>query len=186
LTTLTSAPENQFVADVLRRVAGSNVAVGGFKELSTGLWNWVTDEPWQYTNWQGGEPGCCLPNEWWLDVNSSTGRWRDRVQCIAENPTFPAMMVTEWSADCNNDGIVDKGQILRGQLADSDNDGIPNVCECVCDVFRDFNVNGIDLGILLGQWGPSNQFTVTDFNGDGSVDGSDLGRLLAAWGPCPN
>ncbi len=58
--------------------------------------------------------------------------------------------------------------------------------DCPCDVFRDFNVNGIDLGILLGQWGPSNQFTVTDFNGDGSVDGSDLGQLLAAWGPCPN
>jgi hypothetical protein len=92
----------------------------------------------------------------------------------------------EWSADCNNDGLVDKGQILRGQLTDSDNDGIPNVCECVCDVFRDFNVNGIDLGILLGQWGPANQFTVTDFNGDGSVDGSDLGQLLAAWGPCPS
>jgi len=65
-------------------------------------------------------------------------------------------------------------------------DGIPNVCECICDVFRDFNVNGIDLGVLLGQWGPANQFTVTDFNQGGSVDGVDLGILLGAWGPCPN
>ncbi|MFM8785467.1 MAG: hypothetical protein ACKOFI_10055, partial [Phycisphaerales bacterium] len=77
------------------------------------------------------------------------------------------------------------GQILNGQLADSDNDGIPNICECTYDVFRDNAVNGIDLGILLGQWGPVNQYTVTDFNGDGAVDGSDLGALLAEWGPCP-
>ena len=58
--------------------------------------------------------------------------------------------------------------------------------DCPCDVFRDFSVNGADLGILLSQWGITNQYTVTDFNDDGSVDGIDLGMLLAAWGPCPN
>jgi hypothetical protein len=34
--------------------------------------------------------------------------------------------VIEYSADCNNDGIVDKGQILFGQLADTNNNGIPD------------------------------------------------------------
>jgi hypothetical protein len=38
----------------------------------------------------------------------------------------PRAAVIEWSADCNNDGIVDKGQILSGELADANNNGIPD------------------------------------------------------------
>ncbi len=98
--------------------------------------------------------------------------------------------VIEWSADCNNDGIVDKGQIVAGQLADSDNNGIPDSCQVPscrdADFFRDFNVNGADLGILLSQWGPSTPLTVSDLSGDGVVDGNDLGIFLGYWGPCPN
>jgi hypothetical protein len=32
----------------------------------------------------------------------------------------------EWSADCNADGLVDKGQILAGELVDTNNNGIPD------------------------------------------------------------
>ncbi len=96
----------------------------------------------------------------------------------------------EWSADCNNDGIVDKGQILRGQLPDADNNGVPDGCEtatCIdADIYRDFNVNGADLGIMLSQWGPDTPLTESDLNADGAVDGVDLGILLSFWGPCPN
>ena len=97
--------------------------------------------------------------------------------------------VIEWSADCNNDGVVDYGQILQGQLPDANQNGIPDSCEipnCTsADLFRDFNVNGADLGIMLSQWGETTSFTVSDLNRDGSVDGIDLGLLLAFWGPCP-
>ncbi len=37
--------------------------------------------------------------------------------------------LTEWSADCNNDGIVDYGQILNGTLADANANGVPDTCE---------------------------------------------------------
>ena len=37
--------------------------------------------------------------------------------------------IIEWSADCNGDGIVDYGQILRGELDDDNANGIPDVCE---------------------------------------------------------
>jgi hypothetical protein len=58
---------------------------------------------------------------------------------------------------------------------------------CVdADLFRDFNVNGADLGILLSQWGAANPLTVSDINSDGVVNGADLGLLLSFWGPCPN
>jgi hypothetical protein len=94
------------------------------------------------------------------------------------------------TADCNNDGIVDYGQILTGQLADLDSNGVPDICQqptCAdADLFRDFNVNGADLGILLSQWGPATARAVSDINRDGRVDGADLGYLLSNWGPCPN
>ena len=37
--------------------------------------------------------------------------------------------VMEWSADCNDDGIVDYGQILDGSLDDLDGNGIPDCCD---------------------------------------------------------
>jgi len=37
--------------------------------------------------------------------------------------------ILEWSADCNNDGIVDYGQILRGELEDLNSNGVPDICE---------------------------------------------------------
>jgi hypothetical protein len=40
----------------------------------------------------------------------------------------PSFLI-EWSADCNGDGIIDYGQILRGELADLNGNGVPDVCE---------------------------------------------------------
>jgi hypothetical protein len=37
--------------------------------------------------------------------------------------------VVEWSADCNNDGIVDYGQILSRQFDDLNGNNIPDCCE---------------------------------------------------------
>lgn len=50
------------------------------------------------------------------------------------------------------------------------------------DLNDDNWVNGIDLGILLSQWGIQGS---ADLNGDGIVDGVDLGILLSQWGPVP-
>ncbi|NDC10374.1 MAG: hypothetical protein EBZ75_13750 [Oxalobacteraceae bacterium] len=46
-------------------------------------------------------------------------------------------------------------------------------------------VEGADLAIVLGAWGPCPGVCPADFNGDGVVDGSDLAVVLGAWGPCP-
>ena len=190
LATVTSSLENQFVAGLVRRFYGSNITIGGYKDLSAGLWRWVTGEPWQYTNWQAGEPGCCAPEEWWLDMNMMTGEWRDRVQCIPPGSSYPGMMVIEFDADCNHDGIVDYGQILLGQLADDNHDGIPDVCQQpTChdaDLYTNGRIDGADLAALLSEWGPVTPLTHSDFNHDGRVDGADLAFLLSVWGPCSN
>jgi hypothetical protein len=97
--------------------------------------------------------------------------------------------LVEWSADCNSDGFVDKGQILLGQLVDSDQNGVPDVCEidpCPGDVTNGGTVDAADLSILLAAWGTNGQGEFdTDLNGDGLVDGGDLALVLGGWGACP-
>lgn len=57
---------------------------------------------------------------------------------------------------------------------------------CIADLNTDSVVNGADLGVLLGQWGPATAGTVSDINHDGFVNGADLGLLLGQWGACTN
>ena len=51
---------------------------------------------------------------------------------------------------------------------------------CPLDFNGDRNVDGGDLGILLGSWGTAEY----DINGDGTTDGIDLGIFLGSWGSC--
>jgi hypothetical protein len=156
-----------------------------------GTWIWLSSgDPWTYAgpNSDFADNGGGVENR--LHYIDHARRWND----IAEDG-FPEYfggirsLLIEWSADCNNDGIVDYGQILTGQLADANADGIPDICQqptCVdADLYRDFNVNGADLGIMLSQWGPNTPLTESDLNNDGVVNGADLGLLLSFWGACP-
>ena len=60
------------------------------------------------------------------------------------------------------------------------------VCVCLADLNSDDVVNGEDLGILLGSWGPCGASDcIADLNDDTVVDGADLGILLGRWGACP-
>ena len=194
LATITTPVEQTFVADYvgpLYPVLGGS-SIGGYQDINDpeysepgGAWKWVTGEPFDYTNWQPGEPGCCGPYEKqnWLDFNPGNGQWRDRFDCVTDsNNNF---MIVEWSDDCNDDGIVDYGQVLDGSLGDLNNDGIPDVCNFnVGDLNLDGCVDGSDLATLLALWGLSNP-PVGDLNGDGIVAGQDLATLLANWEPCP-
>ncbi len=52
---------------------------------------------------------------------------------------------------------------------------------CAADLTGDGQVNGADLGLLIGAW----ELTpLGDLNGDGITDGADLGLMLSAFGPC--
>jgi len=99
--------------------------------------------------------------------------------------------IIEWSADCNNDRLVDYGQIRGGQLADANGNNIPDCCEnggsCNCpgDTNNDRSVDGIDLATVLTRWGmPGAKFPQADCNDDGAIDGIDLAVVLAGWGGC--
>ena len=58
---------------------------------------------------------------------------------------------------------------------------------CFEDVNADGNVDGVDLAVLLSQWGTCSPVACQcDFNSDGAVNGIDLALLLSKWGPCMN
>jgi hypothetical protein len=66
LVTITSEAENRFISTTLGvgSLGGCTcVWLGGFQNLDSpsysepsGGWEWVTGEPWSYTNWAAGEP----------------------------------------------------------------------------------------------------------------------------------
>jgi len=62
----------------------------------------------------------------------------------------------------------------------------PVSAQCVADLNNDREVNGADVAILLGAWGPCPGTPCPgDLNLDNEVNGGDLASLLGAWGPCP-
>jgi hypothetical protein len=67
-------------------------------------------------------------------------------------------------------------------------EGAYPVCRPPCpgDVDGSGSVNGVDLAVILTNWGtPSEEYPNADTNDDGVVDGSDLAAVLAGWGACP-
>ena len=165
-----------------------------------GTWRTVTGEPLVYSNWRPATttpPLAAAPDNGnavhrfatWLNSSWGTlaGRWDDWLDAELGNPADPlSPFMVEWEADCNGDGLVDYGQILRGVLPDLNSNGVPDNCECPGDVTANRVVDGVDLAALLGAWGTSGQGQFrTDIDGDGVVSGADLAFVLSGWGPCP-
>jgi hypothetical protein len=192
LASPSTAPENSFVERLVppkQFPIWNRVFLGGRQNIGSAPnegWYWVDGSAWNYVDWFDNQPDggegflVTMPDE-------SGCTWGD----YPANSSDIYYFMVEWSADCNNDGIVDYGQILQGQLVDANTNGIPDICEGPTCNDIDLNLNGIvdggDLGILLAFWGPvSPAFPRADINKDGFVNGADLGIVLAFWGPCPN
>jgi len=55
---------------------------------------------------------------------------------------------------------------------------------CVLDLDGSGSVDGGDLALILGAWGPC-AGCAADVDGNGFVDGGDLALVLGSWGGCP-
>ena len=146
LVTLTTVAEQEFASYLAFNSTPSAVDdcwLGGYQDLAAadysepgGGWRWVTGEEWSFTSWRpDGHPSglgdflvaTTVPADQlgWVDSTP----WHEPGNCQA---------FIEWSADCNNDGIVDYGQILEGTLADLAGDGVPDQCQGIITVPTDF------------------------------------------------
>jgi hypothetical protein len=186
LPTVMNAAENAFV----RATIGGGL---GLYHSPGGQWMNVTGEPVTYFNWQSGQPSsldqfvfaayCCNPADLWADYTDAE----------LGNPLDPVTGFSiEFSADCNNDGIVDFGQIRSGSLVDANANNIPDCCEngtvcgCPADIVQDGAVNGVDLAAVINAWGTNGgALPRSDVNHDGIVNGADLAQVLGSWGACP-
>jgi hypothetical protein len=163
--------------------------------ITGGGWAWASGEPWTFEAWaySCGKPdnGAFGRQAWAVGCwNPDNMEWDDFSESCLGNPT----LLIEWSADCNGDGIVDYGQILSGELEDLDGNGVPDCCTagsscapCAADLDRNGAVDGIDLAVILNNWGTNGgkDYPNADIDGDGTIGGSDLAQVLGNWGLCP-
>ena len=199
LASITSSAENEFVLSLLSESVfnGSRGPwLGGIQPAGSsepdGGWVWSTGENFVFTGWLEGSPdnNCSGINEDRIHFGSPSGElggivgWDDipgTDSCVAPPKSF----VTEWSADCNSDGLVDFGQLLDGTLLDLDNDGVPDECQCIEDfILNDGIVNFSEILAILNAWGSCSEPCPQDVNVDGIVGFQDLLQILNAWGPC--
>lgn len=55
---------------------------------------------------------------------------------------------------------------------------------CPADLDVDGDVDGVDLALLLGSWGPVRPGSPGDLDDNGVIGGHDLALVLGAWGRC--
>ena len=135
---------------------------------------------WTRTNYNGGP---------WVGLERVEGAWRWSSGADLDwNPWSPG--------EPNETG--DKGCFFsfldgpRRQLDDTFDSNVrrafivefaPEV-SCPGDLDGNGVVDGGDLGLLLGSWGPCPRPCPADLDQNGVVDGGDLGLMLGAWGVC--
>ncbi len=158
LVTLTSVAESGFVFSAIASNAMLwQNRVGpwiGLLQARTALepaegWRWCDGSPLTFDLWHpNGIGGGSNPIEWGPCIDADFGAY----YCWVNDPTVESCpmntwgsyqdshdpechwepyrsFIVEWSADCNNDGIVDYGQIRDGSLDDLDANNVPDCCE---------------------------------------------------------
>jgi hypothetical protein len=152
LASILSSAENSFVTSML----ASTTAFRGYigleqlpgQPLPNIGWRWATGELLGFSNWTdfGGSYSFVAPDDtpcntppYFVEDGQADigmialdGKWDDleRGQ-LACNIPWSHVAIVEWSTDCNEDGLVDVGQIRRGQLADANANNIPDICESI-------------------------------------------------------
>ncbi len=86
--------------------------------------------------------------------------------------------------DCNFNGYGDEYEIEQGISDDNNGNDIPDPCDCSGDLNFDGFVDGVDLSLLLNNWGLTGPAVLGDINRDGVVDGADITSVLIFWGEC--
>jgi hypothetical protein len=120
LATITSEDENIFVTTQLGDTVGAWLGgeqLPGSSEPAEG-WQWITGEPWVYTNWDEGEPNNTYGGGWGKDV---TGQSEERLHYHHNG--------THWNDLPDDPEVIAPRFIVEWdvpQAKDSDGDGIPN------------------------------------------------------------
>jgi hypothetical protein len=156
-----------------------NYDVTGLNDVRFSYWRW-------YSNEAGSNPNAdTMPEElsvdggttWVLveDVTENARAWVLRSFRVADFATPTSQLRLRFRAR-----DLGSGSVIEAGVDDVRVWGVTLDCTPPnpSDLNGDGAVDGVDLGILLGQWGSPG---TADFNDDGVVDGVDMGVLLGAW-----
>lgn len=107
----------------------------------------------------------------------------DRVIRVGDELFGSIVYSLDFVSGLNNRGDIAFTYILENESGGAGVSGVAlaraPLAALPADIDGDGDVDGADLGLLLGQWGTSDP--AADINNDGTVDGADLGLLLGAW-----
>ena len=159
LASITSAAEENVIAPLIPSPVWGGywnaTYLGGSQPVSSPPsigWAWTDGSPWKFTNWQSNQPdgGEGYLGIYRLNDGTHDVRWGDWP--ATDGGVYYYML--EWSADCNGDGVVDYGQILSGQFADTNGNGVPDTCENFVPIHQfDFDTDLHDsVGAATGQF----------------------------------
>ena len=213
LATITSQGETDFVNALFAGESGSTW-IGGYQPPGSdepeGGWEWITAEPWEYTNWHGTEPNDGAPGEDALSLKPAI--WGKQWNDGKSNQPLPRYVVEydEYDpiplipGDSNRDGVVDDLDLTAlvthwqqyGGLAEGDFNGDGFVSDSDLTILAttwpepppgpgDANGDGVvddlDLTALVAHWEQYGDLADGDFNGDGFISQLDLTVLATAW-----
>ncbi len=148
LASVGSAEENNHVLSLLQLIGdgdGYSAFIGLYRPALLEPWRWADGTT---TAWRGWGGSLCASGPYPNDTGTAGELatviyrqdcgliWDDVPTAWLTSPpsgrtydTKNMTLLLEWSADCNADGIVDYGQILSGELADTNGNGVPDCCE---------------------------------------------------------
>ncbi len=93
LATITNEAEDKQLFKYVNIMGYTDVLLGASDSNQEGVWTWVTGEPFDYTNFNLGEPNNSGNNEDYLEYYTTTGGWNDTNH---EETVF----LCEWSDTC--------------------------------------------------------------------------------------
>jgi choice-of-anchor B domain-containing protein len=170
---------------------------GGQTVLTSSIYNVGIDDPevsffWWYDNSSSnntefddpfvveisGNSGASWTSLLTVAIGSSaqTG-WTESSFLVSDYVTLTSGLRMRFTASDNDPGSVVEAGVDGFRIQQLS-------CSDACPIPTDFNcdgfVNGIDLSLVLGNWGSNGQ-SGGDTNGDGNVNGQDIAAVLATW-----
>lgn len=178
LTTITSQSENDLVYGAIG-IDGENHWLGATDEAAEGTWQWISGEPWAYTNWSPGQPDDDLGQDYLIFWDGAPGRWDDNGLPQADH-TFT--FICEW--DCgDSDGddvcnVVDNcPRVSNPGQDDTDGDGIGDACETSLGS-SDFDATSGNPGLGYPSWDPVTYFYMDQIHLSADAAGAPDGLVL--------
>ncbi len=96
LASITSAEEQAFVYAAFRNSYLESYFIGGTDSLVEGKWEWISGEPWVFTNWISGEPNNADNEDFAAMYFGFGGRWNDVRRTTALNGFIAEFDRTEY------------------------------------------------------------------------------------------